>query len=328
LKEKLGKALDKFSEKAEKEEKQDEKIEEPKKEDEEKPSFVEKIKQKVTSRTIDEKKFEDMFWSLEVALMENNVSVEVIDKIKEDLKMDLVNVPIKRGEVKNIVEKDLRKSINEVLTFEKIDLIKEIGKKNEKPFVIVFFGINGAGKTTTLAKIAHLLIGSGLTCVLAAGDTWRKAAIEQIQDWADKLDVKLIRGQYGSDPAAIGFDAVAYAKKNRVDVVLVDTAGRQHSNTNLMDELKKISRVVNPDFKIFVGESITGNDATNQAKEFDQSIGIDGIILTKYDSDEKGGAVISVSFVTGKPIIYLGKGQKASDLVPFEKDEILESILK
>ena len=352
LKEKLSKALDVFKEKAEeeieepkeeikekvqvkierkKEEKKEEKSlekeikEEPKKE--EKISFIQKIKEKVTTKVIDEEKFEEMFWDLELVLMENNVAVEVIEKIKEDLKMDIVNVPIKRNEVSEIVERTLRKSLEDLLNFEEFNLVEKIKNNDEKPFVIVFFGINGSGKTTTIAKVANLLKNQGLSCVLVAGDTWRKAAIEQIEDWADKLNIKLIKGQYGADPAAIGFDAVAYAKKNKIDVVLMDTAGRQHANVNLMDELKKINRVVKPNLKIFIGESITGNDAVNQAKEFDKAVGIDGIILTKFDADEKGGAVISVSYVTLKPIIYLGNGQNASDLKNFNKEEVIEAIL-
>src|SRR3989344_2331542 len=283
LKEKLSKALDVFKEKAKeeieepkeeiKEEvkekakvKTEKKVKEEKKEIEEEPkkeekiSFIQKIKEKVTTKVIDEEKFEEMFWDLELVLMENNVAVEVIEKIKEDLKMDIVNVPIKRNEVSEIVERTLRKSLEDLLNFEEFNLVEKIKNNDEKPFVIVFFGINGSGKTTTIAKVANLLKNQGLSCVLVAGDTWRKAAIEQIEDWADKLNIKLIKGQYGADPAAIGFDAVAYAKKNKIDVVLMDTAGRQQANVNLMDELKKINRVVKPNLKIFIGESITGND--------------------------------------------------------------------
>ena len=354
LKEKLGNALNKFTKKAEEEEitkeeikeqpkkevketeikeKPKEKVKEGKKEEiiEEKPrekGFFEKVKEKVTTTKISEEKFEDMFWDLEVALMENNVSVEVIEKIKESLKMDLVDIPIKRGEVSEIVEKSLRESLDEILTFESFDLVKKIKEKKEKPFVIVFFGPNGVGKTTSIAKVAHLLKKNGLKCVMAAGDTWRAASIEQIQEWADKLDIKLIKGQYGSDPASIGFDAVSYAKKNRIDAVLMDTAGRQHANVNLMTELKKITKVVKPDLRIFVSEALAGNDASVSAKEYDNAVGVDGIILTKFDSDEKGGAVISVSYVTMKPIIYLGTGQNTGDLKTFNKQEVIEQILK
>jgi fused signal recognition particle receptor len=161
---------------------------------------------------------------------------------------------------------------------------------------------------------------------MAAADTFRAAAIDQLQLHADKLGIKLIRHDYGSDPAAVAFDAIKHAEASKKDVVLIDTAGRLHSNTNLMDEMKKIMRVAKPDLKLFVGESITGNDCTEQAKQFDQAVGIDGIILAKADVDEKGGAAISVSYVTKKPIFYLGVGQEYPDLQQFDKDKLIASI--
>jgi fused signal recognition particle receptor len=162
--------------------------------------------------------------------------------------------------------------------------------------------------------------------VLAAADTFRAAAIDQLQLHADKLGVKLIRHDYGSDPAAVAFDAIKHAEAKKIDIVLIDTAGRLHSNINLMDEMKKIMRVAKPDLKIFVGESITGNDCVEQAKHFNDAVGIDGIILAKADVDEKGGAAISVSYVTQKPILFLGIGQEYEDLQQFDKERLLASI--
>ena len=199
-------------------------------------------------------------------------------------------------------------------------------KYEEKPFVIAFFGINGSGKTTTIAKIANLLKEKNISCVLAASDTFRAASIEQLQIHADKLGVKLIKHDYGSDPAAVSFDAIKHAKAKNIDVVLIDTAGRLHSNINLMDELKKIVKVSKPNLKLFVGESIAGNDCIEQAKTFNEAVGIDGIILAKADIDEKGGAAISVSYITKKPIIYLGTGQEYKDLKEFDPNLIVEGL--
>ena len=292
---------------------------------EEKKSFFLKITEKLTTKTINEEKFNRLFEDLEIVLLENNVALEVIDKIKEDLKMDLVNVPLK-GNIENLIRESLKKSLEEILQETNFDLINEIKNKQNKPYVIVFVGINGSGKTTTISKIANLLNKNGLKCVLVAGDTWRSAAIQQLEEHADKLNVKLIKHDYHADPAAVSYDGISYAKSHNLDAVLIDTAGRQHSNKNLMEEMKKIIKVTNPDLKIFIGESITGNDMIEQIKEFNNAISIDSIILSKVDVDEKGGAAISVSYVSGKPILYLGIGQKYSDLEKFSKNRILRSL--
>ena len=205
-----------------------------------------------------------------------------------------------------------------------------IKKKTEDqakdPFVILFCGINGTGKTTTIAKIATFLKENDLSCVLAAGDTFRAASIEQLETHAKKLKVPIVKSNYGSDPASVAHDAISYAKKNKIQAVLIDTAGRLHSNTNLMDEMKKIVRVAKPDLKIFVGESLTGNDIIEQVKSFNWSIGIDGIILTKADIDERGGTALSVGFVTKKPILYLGTGQEYDKIEVFDKKKFIERL--
>ena len=190
----------------------------------------------------------------------------------------------------------------------------------------MFFGINGSGKTTTIAKMTKMLLDKKLKVVIAASDTFRAAAIHQLQEHADKLGVKLIKHDYGADPAAVAFDAIKYAEAHGIDVVLIDTAGRLHSNVNLIDEMKKVARVAKPDMKIFVGESITGNDCVEQARSFNEAIGIDGIILAKADVDEKGGAAVSVSYITKKPILFLGTGQGYDDLTPFRSELIVESL--
>ena len=165
-----------------------------------------------------------------------------------------------------------------------------------------------------------------MSSVIAASDTFRAAAIHQLDEHGEKLGIKVIKHDYGSDPAAVAFDARKYAEAKKIDVVLVDTAGRLHSNVNLMDEVKKIIRVVKPNLKVFVGESITGNDCVEQSKKFNEVVGIDSIILTKADVDEKGGAAISISYITGKPIIYLGVGQGHDDLRIFDEKELVRSL--
>jgi fused signal recognition particle receptor len=291
----------------------------------EKKSFATKLKEKITTKKISEKEFEDLFWNLEVALMENNVAIEVIEKIKESLKMDLVNNPIEKKKVEEIIENSLKNSVKELFKEGEFDLIKKI-KASDKPYIILFLGINGSGKTTSIAKVAHLLKNNDLSVVLAASDTFRAAAIDQLQTWGDKLELKVIKHDYGADAAAVAFDAIKHAKAKKTDVVLIDTAGRMHSNVNLIDELKKIVKVSKPDLKLFVGESITGNDCIEQAKTFDNAVDIDGIVLSKADVDEKGGTAISISYVTDKPILFLGTGQNLGDLERFSVSKLMESL--
>ncbi|MEN7982689.1 MAG: signal recognition particle-docking protein FtsY, partial [Nanoarchaeota archaeon] len=200
----------------------------------------------------------------------------------------------------------------------------EAGKRD--PYVILFCGINGTGKTTTVAKVADYLKGNNLSCVLAAGDTFRAASIEQLKTHGERLNIKVVAHEYGSDPASVGFDAIAYAKKNKIDCVLIDTAGRMHTSKNLLKEMEKIVKVCKPDLKIFVGESITGNDILEQVRSFDWAIGIDGIVLSKADIDEKGGTALSVGYVTKKPILYLGTGQEYDKFEVFDREKFIERL--
>ena len=299
--------------------------EEIKEEVKEKKGFFGKLKEKIVTTKLSYEKFENLFSDLELILMENNVALEVIEKIKSDLVKNMVEKPIKRKNIEETIKESLKNSVEDLFKVEEINLLRKI-KYEEKPFVIAFFGINGSGKTTTIAKIANLLKEKKISCVLAASDTFRAASIEQLQIHADKIGIKLIKHDYGSDPAAVAFDAVKHAKAKNIDVVLIDTAGRLHNQANLMQELKKIVTVAKPDLKLFVGESIAGNDCTEQAQKFNEVIGIDGIILTKADVDEKGGASISVSYITKKPIMYMGIGQEYSDLKEFEPNLVVEGL--
>ncbi len=295
-----------------------------------KKGFFEKIKSKIKKIKITEKDFEVYAEELEMLLLENNVALEVAEKIIKELKLRIVGKEFLKKEVEFEIKDSLREIIENIL-IEPFDLIEKVKEKAEKtsfkePYVVLFCGVNGTGKTTTIAKIAELLKNKGLSCVLAAADTFRAASIEQLKKHGERLNVKVISHDYGSDPAAVAYDAIEYAKKHKINAVLIDTAGRMHTAKNLMTQIEKISRVSKPDTKIFVGESITGNDAVEQAKSFDWAIHIDGIILTKADIDEKGGTALSVGYVTKKPILYLGTGQEYDKIEPFDKKKFIEKL--
>jgi len=289
-------------------------------------SFLQKIKDKFITKKISEADFEEMFSQLEIVLLENNIALEVVEKIKDDLKYRLIDKTIKRIELEAEIKEALKETLKTILK-EPFNLVEKIKAEKNRPFVIAFFGINGSGKTTSIAKIAHLLKKNKLSCIIAAADTFRAASIEQLEKHGEKLNVEIVKHQYGADPAAVAFDAIKHAKANKIEVVLIDTAGRMHTKTDLMREMEKIIRVAKPDLKIFVGEAIIGNDVIEQGSTFNKQIGIDGIILTKSDVDEKGGSSISISFITKKPIIYLGTGQEYDDLEAFEPQKIIKSII-
>jgi len=330
IEEDVRKAEEKVEEKKiEKESKEDnfaEKVVEEQK-GEEKSGFFSKLFKKIAPSgtvTLEQKHVDEIFEEIEITLLENNVALEVVDRIRANLSKDLVGIEVKKDKIEETILFSLKNSILEVL-IEPPNLFDEINK-SLTPYTILFFGINGSGKTTSIAKLAHLLKKKGISCVLAAGDTFRAASIEQLQTHGKKLDIPVIASSYGSDPASVAFDAIKYAEKNRIKAVLIDTAGRMYTKANLLREMEKIIRVSKPNLKIFVGESITGNDATEQAKTFHESAGIDGIILSKADIDEKAGTILSVSYVTGKPIYFLGVGQGYDDLQVFTKKTVLKNI--
>ncbi|GAH38822.1 unnamed protein product, partial [marine sediment metagenome] len=231
---------------------------------------------------------------LNLLLIANDVATETADALCEKIKESLKEEQIGRLASKSkFLFEILREIITEILTPERIiDLLEEIRKKNKNnnPYIICFLGVNGTGKTTTIAKIAHYLKKNNISSVAAASDTFRAAAIEQLSYHMQNVGIRVIKHEYKSDPASVAYDAIQHAKAKNVNVVLVDTAGRQVSNKNLMRELQKIVRVSEPDLILFVGDSLAGNDALNQAKEFNNSVGIDANILTKFDADAKGGA--------------------------------------
>ena len=269
----------------------------------------------------------DLLDGLELEMLESDVAMDVAEEIRKDLEIKLIGNKIKKSELNSFIKTAIRNTLIEVMENEKIfDIVAKVAN-SEKPVKIMFLGINGSGKTTTIAKVAKLLMAANHKVVFAASDTFRAAAIEQLQVHADRLGVKMIKRDYGSDPTAVAYDAMSHATANKIDVVLIDTAGRQETNLNLINELKKMNRVIAPQLKIYIGESIAGNAIIQQVSEFNKEIGIDGVILTKLDCDAKGGTVISISKTTGIPIIYLGTGQKYADLEKFDVNKIVERIL-
>ncbi|MGC8899809.1 MAG: signal recognition particle-docking protein FtsY, partial [Candidatus Micrarchaeia archaeon] len=328
------------------EEKKEKKIEEkPKKIVEEKreerkvevPEFREKRKVKVgliktiTSIIsgkvrIDEEDIGDALEDFELSLIEGDVAIQVAEEIKNEFKKQVVGQEVK--DVESFLKSAFEESLIDIMEGPDVDFVKLAKEKKEKPFKIMFFGPNGAGKTTTIAKVANLFLKNKMSIVLSASDTFRAAAIEQLEEHGKRLNVPVIKSSYGADPTAVAFDAVEHAKAKGIDVVLIDTAGRQETSSNLMREIEKMVRVIKPDLKIYIGESIAGHALLEQVKEFNERVGMDGVILTKIDVDPKGGTIISVRKATSVPVVYVGTGQGYDDLEKFDAREIAKKIVE
>lgn len=282
-------------------------------------------------QTLSEDKLNDSLNSLNLLLISNDVATETADTICNKIKDSLKGEQIGRlSSKKKMLFEILKDVITEILTpGEEIDLLKEIQKKKSTglPYVIVFLGVNGTGKTTTIAKVAHFLKRNEITSVAAASDTFRAGAIEQLTKHMNNVGIRVIKHEYKSDPASVGYDAIEHAKSKGINTVLIDTAGRQVTDKNLMKEMQKIVRIAQPDCIIFVGDALAGNDALNQAKEFKKNVGIDANILTKIDADAKGGSALSISYETKKPILFIGVGQGYDDLKPFDRNFFVSNIL-
>jgi fused signal recognition particle receptor len=287
---------------------------------------------KIVVTELKAEKLRPILEELKLNLIENDVAVPVAYFIGDELEKQLDGVQVKRlGDRKVVVMEKLHEVLLEILTTkQEVKLLEGIERKRElkEPFVILFVGINGTGKTTSIAKVAKFLMEKGYSVVLAGSDTYRAGSIEQLEVHSKRLRVRMIKHEYGSDPAAVAYDAISHAEARGVNVVLIDTAGRIQTDRNLMSELSKIKRVVDPDLTILVVDALIGNDAVMQAEEFHKSVEIDGTILTKVDADVKGGASLSVTHVTGKPIIFIGVGQDYEDLEPFSPERFTQMILK
>jgi fused signal recognition particle receptor len=283
----------------------------------------------IKEKTLSEDDVDEILFELEMSLLEGDVAMDVASTVVDSVKEDLVGQKIKRSsDIEEYTYDALKNAVSKIIDIEGKSMTEmiEIKKKKGEPLVVMFVGINGTGKTTTIGKLANYYLKKGYTPVIAASDTFRAGAIEQVTYHADKVGVKIIKHEKGSDPAAVAFDAVAHAKAHNKELVLIDTAGRMQTNTNLMDEMKKIKRVAKPDLVIFVGDALTGNDATEQASKFNEAIDIDGVILTKADADSKGGASLSIGYVIKKPIMFLGMGQGYDDIIEYDANWMLNQL--
>ncbi len=287
---------------------------------------------KVTTTELKEQNLTPILSDFKMSLAENDVAFPVADKICDELEKRLTGQSVKRlDDRKKFVDENLRQVLLEVmLTKEKIDLFQMANDKRAKtdPLVLMFVGINGTGKTTTIAKVAQYFQDKRYSVVLAGADTYRAGSIEQLEEHARRLGARVIKSTYGGDPAAVAYDAVQHAKAHGINIVLIDTAGRMQTNQNLMNELIKVKRVVKPDLVIFTVDSLIGNDAVQQAEEFNKAVGIDATILTKVDADVKGGSALSVTYVTQKPILFIGVGQTYKDLELFNPQKFVDMVLR
>lgn len=271
-----------------------------------------------------------LFRDFELALLESDVSLDTAQALVSELKQRLVGRRVPAGSLHEEVRKEIAFSIASLLKSDGLDLLGAVrGARTAKttPVKILFVGPNGMGKTTTIAKLAFLLKNEGISSVVSASDTFRAAAIEQAEHHGEKLGIKVVRHAYGADPAAVAFDAIAYAKSHSLDAVLIDTAGRQETNLNLLSEMQKIVRVTKPDYKLFVAEAVAGASLVSQVKTFKEKMGLDGIILTKLDCDAKGGGTLSIAHECGLPVLFVGVGQGYDDLKPFNSDWIVRNVM-
>jgi fused signal recognition particle receptor len=278
---------------------------------------------------LDEKDLKKPLEELEIALLESDVGLEVVEDLISGVKSELIGRGKKWGvDTAELVKEAIGDALLNVLSANAGDLnFESFVEGREKPINIVFVGVNGTGKTTSIAKVAKKLLEMNYSVVIASADTYRAGATEQIEKHGSNLGIKVIKHQYGADPAAVVYDAMKYARAHRKDVVLADTAGRMHTSINLMEQLKKICRVTKPDLVIFVDEAIAGNDAVERAKKFNEIIGIDASILAKVDIDAKGGAAISVAHSTSKPILFIGTGQGYEDLEKFDAEWLVDRLI-
>ncbi|MCS7110726.1 MAG: signal recognition particle-docking protein FtsY [Ignisphaera sp.] len=283
-------------------------------------------------KAIDERDIEEFCSKIFIDLIEADVAYDVAESIVESIRRNLKGLKIPRSvDTEEYMSEILYRSLHDILSGGVApDFLETIRNVIAKDSIakIMFMGINGVGKTTTIAKVAYMLKQSGIRPVIVAADTFRAGAQEQLRKHCEKLGLPFIGGKYGADPAAVAFDGVVYAQKNRFNVVLIDTAGRMHVDVDLMNELKKIVGVIKPHLKILIVDALTGNDSVEQVKRFDEAVGVDSVILTKVDADASGGAALSVIIGVGKPVLYLGIGQGYDDLIRYDPDAILKMLLR
>jgi len=292
---------------------------------------VNELVERLSTVELTERAIEEELETLLLELVDSDVALEAAEYVVSRLKEELVGLRVKRfADRGQVVRSKFREVLREVFDRAgRIDLVEYVEelRVKKRPVVLLFLGPNGHGKTTTIAKVAKLLMGRGITVVVAASDTFRAGAIEQVEEHCRRLGIRVIKHRYGADPAAVAYDAILHARSKGIDVVLIDTAGRMQTDVDLMEEMRKIARVTEPDLKIFVGDALTGNDALDEARKFNEYVGIDCSILTKVDADAKGGAALSIVFATGRPIAYVGTGQGYSDIMKFDPEWFIEKIV-
>ncbi len=290
-----------------------------------------KVKTIFTKETVlSKKELDPVFDNLEIALLESDVTPNTSIQLVNSLKSKLEGAKVANSSINDFVSQKVKESLIELFIasdFNLIQAIKTHQSKTDRPYVIVLLGPNGAGKTTTCAKLAKKLLDSNISVIISASDTFRKAAIEQAVIHGKNLNVKVIKQDYGADPTAVAFDSINSAISSKTNVVIVDTAGRQETNSNLLKEIEKMQRVIKPDLKLFVAEALTGHSLVGQALKFKETIGLDGLILTKLDCDVKGGIALSLGYEVKSPILYLGTGQNYDDLIEFNSNWLVSNII-
>ena len=266
----------------------------------------------------------------EAALIGADLGARVVERVMERLKKLVQGTDATQpGRLQGL----LRQTLLDVFTPLPATTVEDLIAKGPKPFVILAVGVNGVGKTTTLAKLAQRMVQAGKVPLLVAADTFRAAAIDQLQVWADRIGVGLIRHRHGSDPAAVAFDGLAAAKARQVDVLLIDTAGRLHTKSNLMDELRKIKRVLEqalpgaPHEVLLVLDATVGQNALSQARQFHQAVGVTGLVLTKLDGTARGGIVLAIADDLKIPVRLIGIGESVEDLQDFQSDAFVDALL-
>jgi len=293
---------------------------------------ISSLKERMVTAPVSEKSVSDQLEAFRMSLISNDVAVEVAEKITESMVEKLQRIRAPRFSSKDqILMSVLKDTLGEVLTQaqpeEHLLQVVDRNAKQGKTSVVLFVGPNGGGKTTTVIKIAHYLRENGFSVLVAVSDTFRAGAIEQLTELAQKAKIRTVRREYGADPASVAVDAIASAKASNINVVLIDTAGRTEIDRNLLEEMKKIKRVTKPDLTIYVGDALAGNVAVEQARRFNEYVGIDAAVLTKVDADAKGGSAVSIGSAIGKPIMFLGTGQNLDDLVEFDREWFLQKLL-
>jgi signal recognition particle-docking protein FtsY len=293
-------------------------------------SLAKAIEDAVTQRELNESDVEEILSEFENQLIEYDVALDTTETLINELRGRLIGVKVPRfGDVGSHVKVLIRDSLMNLLSnIPDVDFMDFIGKVSKRPIVLLFLGPNGYGKTTTIAKLTNLLLKRGMRVVWAAADTYRAGAVEQLEGHAARLGVRVIKHPYGSDPASVAYDAIEHAKARGIDVVMVDTAGRMHTDRNLMEELRKVHRVSSPDASILIVDALMGNDAVEVARTYSRYIPIDFIIVTKVDAYAKGGVILTLLYELKKPIIFLGTGQGYDDLSRFSKVNFINALLE